>query len=169
MSYRLTMPREQTRRRQREESREELMYGCLRLLRPLTIGAHSAIEKASLPGFPVAQRAVLDLLRSSKPLTVPGIARALLLDRQPVQRVVDLLRRAGLLQRVTNPAHAGSPLIELTGKGRETIDRVVRAESLRLAPMIAPFSRKELATCRAVFEHLRVEFAFAETLLKRRT
>jgi DNA-binding MarR family transcriptional regulator len=56
--------------------------------------------------------------------TVPGIARAMGLTRQSVQRTVDLLETDGLIRYRDNPAHRRSRLVEMTPRGRRTYDAI---------------------------------------------
>lgn len=52
-----------------------------------------------------------------EPLTVAGIARAMGLTRQSVQRTADVLVDLGMMERRPNPAHARSPLMAVTDAG----------------------------------------------------
>jgi len=55
---------------------------------------------------------------SAEPLTVPGIARAMGLTRQGVQKQVDLLVAQGLLALRENPEHRRSAHVRLTSAGQ---------------------------------------------------
>ncbi|MFJ5557866.1 MarR family winged helix-turn-helix transcriptional regulator [Streptomyces sp. NPDC093250] len=63
--------------------------------------------------------AVLD-----EPLPVSGIARAMGITRQSVQRVADLLVRRGLAEYRPNPAHRRAKLLAPTDEGRAAIRRI---------------------------------------------
>ena len=63
---------------------------------------------------------VLGALRNG-PETVAGIARAMGLTRQSVQRTADLLAAEGIVEFVENPAHRRAKLVHLTSAGRETL------------------------------------------------
>jgi DNA-binding MarR family transcriptional regulator len=78
---------------------------------------------------------------STEPLTVPGIARAMGLTRQGVQKQVDLLVSQGLFALRDNPEHRRSALVRLTPEGRRVFAsadrrwrrlarRLVQAQSL---------------------------------------
>jgi len=56
-----------------------------------------------------------------QPLTVSGIARAMGLTRQSVQRHADALVEDGMAEYAPNPAHRRSPLLRPTEKGWEAI------------------------------------------------
>jgi DNA-binding MarR family transcriptional regulator len=58
------------------------------------------------------------------PLTVSEIARSWSLARQSVQRVADLLQRAGLVAYEDNPAHRRASLVRLTPEGRSALRRI---------------------------------------------
>jgi DNA-binding MarR family transcriptional regulator len=59
-----------------------------------------------------------------QPLTAAGIARAMGLARQSVQRTADLLVEAGLLERQPNPAHRRAPLLAVTPAGLAAVRRI---------------------------------------------
>ncbi|MCH2346963.1 MAG: MarR family transcriptional regulator, partial [Pseudomonadales bacterium] len=54
---------------------------------------------------------------SNAGLTVPGVARVLVLSRQAVQRITDVMVEDGLLVYQRNPKHKRSVLITLTEEG----------------------------------------------------
>ncbi|HZU58033.1 MAG TPA: MarR family winged helix-turn-helix transcriptional regulator [Actinocrinis sp.] len=56
-----------------------------------------------------------------EPLPVAGIARAMGITRQSVQRIADLLVDKGLAEYRPNPAHARAKLLALTEDGRAAI------------------------------------------------
>lgn len=58
------------------------------------------------------------------PLPVSGIARAMGLARQSVQRTVDVLMAEGLVESRPNPEHKRAYLVALTGAGRQTLGRI---------------------------------------------
>src|SRR5215208_2523590 len=53
--------------------------------------------------------------------TVPQVARRLGVTRQSVQRVANLLAAEGLIESVTNPDNARSPLFRLSKRGEEVL------------------------------------------------
>ncbi|MDI9883884.1 MarR family transcriptional regulator [Streptomyces sp. HNM0645] len=59
-----------------------------------------------------------------EPLPVAGIARAMGITRQSVQRIADLLVGKGLAEYVPNPAHRRAKLLRPTDEGRAAIDRI---------------------------------------------
>jgi DNA-binding MarR family transcriptional regulator len=59
-----------------------------------------------------------------EPLPVAGIARAMGITRQSVQRVADLVVSKGLAEYRPNPAHARAKLLALTGEGRAALTRI---------------------------------------------
>jgi DNA-binding MarR family transcriptional regulator len=59
-----------------------------------------------------------------EPLPVAGIARAMGITRQSVQRVADLVVDKGLAEYRPNPAHARAKLLALTGAGRVALARI---------------------------------------------
>ncbi|WP_405498041.1 MarR family winged helix-turn-helix transcriptional regulator [Streptomyces sp. NBC_00096] len=59
-----------------------------------------------------------------EPLPVAGIARAMGITRQSVQRIADLLASRGLAEYVPNPAHRRAKLLRPTETGRAAIARI---------------------------------------------
>ncbi|WP_069884740.1 MarR family winged helix-turn-helix transcriptional regulator [Streptomyces luteocolor] len=59
-----------------------------------------------------------------EPLPVAGIARAMGITRQSVQRVADLLVRKELAEYVPNPAHRRAKLLRPTDGGRAAVARI---------------------------------------------
>jgi DNA-binding MarR family transcriptional regulator len=62
------------------------------------------------------------------PATVAGIARALGLARQSVQRVADLLAQEGLVAYDDNPEHLRAKLIRLLPPGQVALTRIQAAQ-----------------------------------------
>ncbi|GGO61444.1 MarR family winged helix-turn-helix transcriptional regulator [Nonomuraea cavernae] len=59
-----------------------------------------------------------------EPLPVAGIARAMGMTRQGVQRVADLLVEKGLAEYRPNPAHRRAKLLQPTAAGRAAIEKI---------------------------------------------
>ncbi|MEV2223322.1 MarR family transcriptional regulator [Nocardia vinacea] len=76
-----------------------------------------------------------------EPLPVAGIARAMGITRQSVQRIADLLVDKGLAEFQPNPAHRRAKLVAVTDTGREAIKRINPHHALmakRLADNLPP-------------------------------
>ncbi len=72
---------------------------------------------------------VLGALRSQDdPITVAQIARHMGLQRQSVQRSVDLLKQQGLVKLVENPNHRRAKLVMATAKGRAATQEANRLQ-----------------------------------------
>ncbi|WP_244224047.1 MarR family winged helix-turn-helix transcriptional regulator [Streptomyces tirandamycinicus] len=59
-----------------------------------------------------------------EPLPVAGIARAMGITRQSVQRIADLLVGNGLAEYVPNPAHRRAKLLRPTAEGMAAIEKI---------------------------------------------
>ncbi|MFH8975170.1 MarR family winged helix-turn-helix transcriptional regulator [Streptomyces sp. NPDC017890] len=59
-----------------------------------------------------------------EPLPVSGVARAMGVTRQSVQRVADLLVERGLAEYLPNPAHRRAKLLAPTEAGRAAVSRI---------------------------------------------
>jgi DNA-binding MarR family transcriptional regulator len=62
------------------------------------------------------------------PLTVAGIARAMGLARQSVQRIADVLAERGLVEYRPNPAHRRASLVAPTAAGWAAIESLSAAQ-----------------------------------------
>ncbi|WP_433198178.1 MarR family winged helix-turn-helix transcriptional regulator [Nocardia sp. CA-107356] len=76
-----------------------------------------------------------------EPLPVSGIARAMGITRQSVQRIADLLVDKGLAEYRPNPAHRRAKLVAVTEAGRDAIKRINPRHAVfaqRLADELGP-------------------------------
>ena len=78
-------------------------------------------------GQTLARWLVLETIQD-QPVTVAQIARTLLLARQGVQRLADLLVRDGLAAYEDNPAHRRAKLLRITPPGRTALRGIQRAQ-----------------------------------------
>ncbi|MEU8758637.1 MarR family transcriptional regulator [Streptomyces sp. NPDC048659] len=86
-----------------------------------------------------------------EPLPVSGIARAMGITRQSVQRIADLLVKEGLAAYAPNPAHRRAKLLAPTEAGRAAVRRIDPAHA-ELAALLA----RELGGQEAFDETVRV-------------
>ncbi|MEF3115395.1 MarR family winged helix-turn-helix transcriptional regulator [Streptomyces chrestomyceticus] len=141
------------------DSAEHLAYEVIRRLWPLHRTVVRAVERELAgTGLTAGQRALLDTLRTHGPRTVPELARALELDRQPVQRWVNHATELGLLEAVPNPAHRRSPLIRLTPEGAEVTSALQRSEAAGLRRVLAGVPAADVATTLHVLDRLGEDF-----------
>ncbi|MFF5900279.1 MarR family winged helix-turn-helix transcriptional regulator [Streptomyces argenteolus] len=82
-----------------------------------------AEELAKPAGLTAAWWQVLGAVLA-EPLPVSGIARAMGITRQSVQRIADLLVDRGLAEYVPNPAHRRAKLLRPTEVGRSAVARI---------------------------------------------
>ncbi|MGL5861407.1 MAG: MarR family winged helix-turn-helix transcriptional regulator [Phycicoccus sp.] len=71
------------------------------------------------------------------PLPVAGVARAMGLTRQSVQRIADLLVDRGLAQYRENPAHRRAKLVEPTEAGRAAVAAIDPAHRVAAEALVA--------------------------------
>lgn len=134
-------------------SRGSDIYALLQLVRPIVLNSARVVEgEVRALGWTVGSRAVMEVLGTGAPLTVPQVAARLSLARQNVQRHVDQLIRLGHLQATPNPAHRRSMLIQPTAEGRRVFGDVHARELLDLAALAITCSDRELRTAARVLE-----------------
>ena len=61
---------------------------------------------------------------TKQPLPVAGIARAMGITRQAVQRIADILADNGMVEYLPNPAHRRAKLVAPTERGLEAVRRI---------------------------------------------
>lgn len=101
-----------------------LLTQVIRLTRRFTTAGEALARPA---GQTLARWLVLETIQD-KPATVAQIARALLLTRQGVQRLADLLAQDGLAVYEANPRHRRAKLLRLTPQGRSALRTIQTAQ-----------------------------------------
>ncbi|MBT2487908.1 winged helix-turn-helix transcriptional regulator [Streptomyces sp. ISL-96] len=89
-----------------------------------------------------------------EPLPVAGIARAMGITRQSVQRIADLLVTKGLAEYAPNPAHRRAKLLRPTDAGREAIRKIEPGHSALAARLGAELGNEAFAETVRVLERL---------------
>jgi DNA-binding MarR family transcriptional regulator len=89
-----------------------------------------------------------------EPLPVSGIARAMGITRQSVQRIADLLVERGLAEYRPNPAHRRAKLLAPTEEGRAAISRIDPGHAAFADRLAEAFGEAELAEAVRVLERL---------------
>ncbi len=89
-----------------------------------------------------------------QPLPVAGIARAMGITRQSVQRIADLLVDKGLAAYEPNPAHRRAKLLTPTDAGREAIARLAPGHAELARQLAQELGAQEFAQTVAVLERL---------------
>jgi DNA-binding MarR family transcriptional regulator len=108
-------------------------------------------------GLTSARWQVMGTLRSAgEPHTVSHIARNMGLQRQSVQRTVDLLEQEGLVRLVSNPRHRRARLVSLTPKGWTVIRKVVRLQAKWANEVADGIDPREIEVAVATMRKLRL-------------
>ncbi|MFF0506751.1 MarR family winged helix-turn-helix transcriptional regulator [Streptomyces fimicarius] len=89
-----------------------------------------------------------------EPLPVAGIARAMGITRQSVQRIADLLVERGLAEYAENPAHRRAKLVRVTGAGREAVSRINPSHAEFAARLVGELGVEGVAEAVRVLERL---------------
>ncbi|KAB1143271.1 MarR family transcriptional regulator [Streptomyces luteolifulvus] len=89
-----------------------------------------------------------------EPLPVSGIARAMGITRQSVQRIADLLVERGLAEYRPNPAHRRAKLLAPTQEGRAAVARISPGHAAFADRLAEAFGEADLAAGVAVLERL---------------
>ncbi|MGB8946947.1 MAG: helix-turn-helix domain-containing protein [Streptomyces sp.] len=89
-----------------------------------------------------------------EPLPVAGIARAMGITRQSVQRIADLLVRRGLAEYVPNPAHRRAKLLRPTDEGLAAVRRISPGHAEVATRLAEALGETEFAETVRVLERL---------------
>ncbi|MFJ6659607.1 MarR family winged helix-turn-helix transcriptional regulator [Streptomyces sp. NPDC091377] len=89
-----------------------------------------------------------------EPLPVSGIARAMGITRQSVQRVADLLVERGLAEYRPNPAHRRAKLLAPTEAGLAAVHRIDPGHATYADRLAQAFGEPELAEAVRLLERL---------------
>ncbi|MEV5338780.1 helix-turn-helix domain-containing protein [Streptomyces sp. NPDC052676] len=89
-----------------------------------------------------------------EPLPVAGVARAMGITRQSVQRIADLLVERGLAEYRPNPAHRRAKLLAPTEDGRAAITRIDPGHAAYADRLADAFGEAELAAAVEALERL---------------
>ncbi|MFG2587565.1 MarR family winged helix-turn-helix transcriptional regulator [Streptomyces sp. NPDC048438] len=112
-----------------------------------------AEELAGPAGLTASRWQVLGAVLT-EPLPVSGIARAMGITRQSVQRIADLLVDGGLAEYVPNPAHRRAKLLRPTEEGRRAVSRITPAHAEFAARLAEALGEEEFARTVQVLERL---------------
>jgi DNA-binding MarR family transcriptional regulator len=138
-----------------EVDRGAQLYQVLRYVRPLTLDSARVVEAAMRRRrLTVGMRAVMEVLDQRGPSTVPDIARALMLARQGVQRLVNELLERDYVRVTANPAHLRSVLVTLTNRGSKAFDAIRAEELAQLSTMASGCTSAEIRTAVKVLSAL---------------
>jgi len=95
------------------------------------------------------------IVQAQSPLTVPSIARNMGLQRQSVQRTIDLLHAEGLLAFENNPHHLKAKLVTLTKQGVAVYKKVAAIQTSWANEISTGFDLEELDTAIRILRSLR--------------
>jgi len=95
------------------------------------------------------------IVSAGQPQPVAWLARDLGANRQNVQRIINDLRRAGLVAFAPNPHHRRAHLVVLTEKGRCTYDEAIRRYDAEVNVLAEGVPPEDIATARRVLTLLR--------------
>jgi DNA-binding MarR family transcriptional regulator len=88
------------------------------------------------------------------PLPVAGVARAMGITRQSVQRIADLLVERGLAEYRPNPAHRTAKLLAPTEEGRDAVRRIAPAQQAFAERLADELGREDLGAVAEALERL---------------
>ena len=114
----------------------------------------------AVAGVPL-DRAAVALLRQvadSEPLRPGELAQRLGVEASHVTRTVQQLQKSGYVTRVPDPDDGRAQRIQLTGAGREAVDRVREAGARGMQLALADWSPEELGRLATLFHRMVDDF-----------
>lgn len=136
-------------------TRADQLYQIIWQSRPLMQAAEAIVERGlDGTGLTVRMRAILEILQRHGGLTVPDLARALDIQRQYVQLMVNETCNAGLTDKRQNPRHKRSYEITLTQAGTDLISEVLARETALVEQLSHHFTEQDVATTLRVVRDL---------------
>ncbi|MEU5888098.1 MarR family transcriptional regulator [Streptomyces sp. NPDC047461] len=136
-----------------EQRQELLSRGALGVFRLNGQFLGVADELAKPAGLTAAWWQVLGAVLG-EPLPVSGIARAMGITRQSVQRIADLLVGRGLAEYRDNPAHRRAKLLAATEEGLAAVRRINPGHAAYAERLAEAFGEDELADAVRLMERL---------------
>lgn len=144
--YAVKVAEEPARRTPAGDAFTDLVLQVVQLIRLFT----AAGDELSRPaGQTLARWLVLEAAQG-EPATVAGMARAMHLTRQSVQRVADLLVEEGFATYRDNPSHRRAKLVQPTPAGLEALERIQAAQRAWADKLGAELGERELRTVNQV-------------------
>lgn len=101
---------------------------------------------------------------ADRPESVAWHARTMGVHRQGVQRIVNELKKGGIVEFQPNPHHKRAQLVVLTSKGQKLFERAMALQVPWVNRLSEGLSPKDVATTQVVIGHLknRLEEASAD-------
>jgi DNA-binding MarR family transcriptional regulator len=127
-----------------------LLGQVIGLTRRFTVAGEALAKPA---GQTLARWLVLETIQE-RPATVAQIARTLLLARQGVQRLADVLVRDGLAAYQDNPAHRRAKLLRLEPPGRDALRTIQTAQAAWADALGARIGEAELRQASALLDRV---------------
>jgi DNA-binding MarR family transcriptional regulator len=122
----------------------------------LHLRANAAVEQLhQRPALTNACRGVLRDLARLGPRTVPQLARRRECSRQHVQVLVNRLVADGMAELIHNPDHRRSPLVSLTGAGRDALEAMRQREAELIDELPVESAIEDLQRAADVLRELR--------------
>jgi len=97
------------------------------------------------------------IVAAERPQPVAWLARDLGANRQNVQRIINDLRKEGLVAFKANPHHRRAQLVVLTDKGRQTFEAAMRLQAPWINRLSNGLSVKDIETVHRVVTALRTK------------
>ncbi len=95
------------------------------------------------------------IVAAEQPQPVAWLARGMGANRQNVQRIINDLRKEGLVAFAVNPHHRRAQLVVLTDKGKQAFDAAMRLQAPWINSLSEGLSPKDIQTMQRVIIALR--------------
>lgn len=92
---------------------------------------------------------------ADRPESVAWHARTMGVHRQGVQRIVNELKREGIVELETNPHHKRAHLVVMTQKGKELYESALNRQIPWVNALSKDLSSEDIAAAQKVIDHLK--------------
>ena len=138
-----------------EATERDLIVGVIQLANLLNRRLAPIFEKSKITP---QQWAVLSVLgESDGPMTLAGLARKLLVSKQNMTGMVARLEQLGLAERSDDPNDLRSSRVQLTRKGRATVDKLRPAYGEWLGTLGKDVSERDMQSLTRTVDRLIAE------------
>lgn len=138
-----------------EATERDLIVGVIQLANLLNRRLAPIFEKSKITP---QQWAVLSVLgESDAPMTLAGLARKLLVSKQNMTGMVARLEQLGLAERSDDPNDLRSSRVQLTRKGRATVDKLRPAYGEWLGTLGKDVSERDMQSLTRTVDRLIAE------------
>jgi DNA-binding MarR family transcriptional regulator len=118
----------------------------------MVIGKELHEDQVGISKYSPAQNYVLVIVGTQGTMRVKKLSEILRVTSGAVTQHIDVLEKAGLLERTINPDNRREVMVGITADGKKTFQNIRRAKSLMINKLFSELDDKELLTLVTLIE-----------------